>query len=144
VLIVFLMAIPDTETGSLSTRWGMCSRNADTMTLPSCIALIALTYRLRARNVRNRGSVKRGVHPRDERLKSGRPGKPISETFGAAVRVSKQAAFSPCIQADDWQSCWSQRPLWVSIANFKDLSFLGCDEIITMCRIPKPANGNPW
>jgi hypothetical protein len=83
---------------------GYVSPIADTMTLPSCIVLIALTYRLCARNVRNRGSVKRGVHPSDERLKSGRPGKPISETFGAAARVSKQAAFSPCIQPDDWQS----------------------------------------
>jgi hypothetical protein len=54
--------------------------------------LIALTYHLRARNLRNLGSVKRGAHPSEERLKSGRPAEPISEIFGPASRVSKQAA----------------------------------------------------
>ena len=89
------MVTPDMETGWLSTRWGMCSPIADTMTLPSCIVLIALTYRLHARNLRDRVSVKRGAPPREERLKSGRPTEPISEIFGPAVRVSKQVVFRP-------------------------------------------------
>jgi hypothetical protein len=92
-LTVFLMATQGMATGSLSTRWGMCSRTADTMTLPSCTALIAYMYRLRARNFRDRARVKNGAPPREQHSKSGRPKETISATFGSAVLVSKQGVF---------------------------------------------------
>ena len=60
------------------------------MTLLSCIALIALTYRLCARNLRNRASVKNGAPPREQRSKSGRFTGPISGIFGAVARVLEQ------------------------------------------------------
>ena len=60
------------------------------MTLLSCIALIALTYHFRARNLRNRASVKSGAPPREQRSKSGRLTGPISEVFGPVARVSEQ------------------------------------------------------
>src|SRR4051812_13559932 len=85
------MVTPDTETGSLITRSGMCSPIADTMILLSCIVLIALTYRLRARNLHNRGNVKRGAPPREEHLKSGRRAELTSKIFGLAARVSTPA-----------------------------------------------------
>ena len=62
------------------------------MTLLSCIALIALTYHLRARNLRNRASVKNGAPRREQRSRSGRSTGPISEIFGPAAHVSKQDA----------------------------------------------------
>jgi hypothetical protein len=62
------------------------------MTPLFCIALTALIYHLRARNLHNRDSVKSGAPPREQRSRSGRPTGPISKIFGHAARVSKQDA----------------------------------------------------
>lgn len=69
----FLDGRPATETGSLSTRLGYVLTDRGHEQPLSCTALIALMFRLRARNFRNRARAKKRCAPKRTTLRGGVP-----------------------------------------------------------------------